>query len=326
MPAVSVIVPVYKVEKYIHRCVDSILGQTYTDFELILVDDGSPDNCGAICEEYANMDNRVVVIHQENGGLSAARNAGIDWIFANSDSKWLSFIDSDDWVHPKYLEMLISAAEEHNVSVSICGYIETDGEEPEIDAETTQPVLWDTEDFYVSENLSATIACAKLYSKECFNDIRYPVGKLHEDEFVTHKILFQLPTVSAINVPLYFYYINQEGITKSKWNPKRLHVLEAVAQQVCAAEQFGLEKAYQRAINKYIGVLSIHIWQLKEQESALRKKYTPKLRCELRKMLIKYHSLVPFKQSLGVYEAAFPVFMYFYWTVRAQINKLKRKV
>ena len=86
MPMISVIVPVYRVEKYIHRCVDSILAQTYDDFELILVDDGSPDNCGAICDEYAAKDNRVVVIHQENGGLSAARNAGIDWAFAKSDS------------------------------------------------------------------------------------------------------------------------------------------------------------------------------------------------------------------------------------------------
>ena len=127
MPAISVIVPVYKVEKYIHRCVDSILGQTFTDYELILVDDGSPDNCGAICDEYAVKDSRIVVIHQENGGLSAARNTGIDWSFANSDSRWLTFIDSDDWVHPEYLQRLLAAAVEHNVSVSICGYAQTEG-------------------------------------------------------------------------------------------------------------------------------------------------------------------------------------------------------
>ena len=107
MPTISVIVPVYKVEKYIHRCVDSILSQTFTDFELILVDDGSPDNCGKICDEYAEKDIRIHVIHQENGGLSAARNAGIDWVFANSDSEWITFIDSDDWVHPEYLERLL---------------------------------------------------------------------------------------------------------------------------------------------------------------------------------------------------------------------------
>ena len=120
MPTISVIVPVYKVEKYIHRCVDSILNQTFSDFELILVDDGSPDNCGAICDEYAAKDSRVVVIHQENGGLSAARNAGIDWAFANSDSQWLSFIDSDDWVHPEYLQKLLDTAVNNSAEVAFC--------------------------------------------------------------------------------------------------------------------------------------------------------------------------------------------------------------
>lgn len=96
MSEITVVVPVYKVEQYLHRCIDSILVQTYRDFELILIDDGSPDSCGMICDEYAKSDSRIHVIHQENGGLSAARNAGIDWAFANSDSQWLTFIDSDD--------------------------------------------------------------------------------------------------------------------------------------------------------------------------------------------------------------------------------------
>ena len=106
MGRISVIVPVYKVENYLHRCVDSILGQSFADFELILVDDGSPDNCGSICDAYAVKDSRIRVIHQENGGLSAARNAGIDWVFAHSDSQWLTFIDSDDWIHGSFLQIL----------------------------------------------------------------------------------------------------------------------------------------------------------------------------------------------------------------------------
>ena len=110
MPTISVIVPVYKVEPYLNRCVDSILRQTYQDFELILVDDGSPDRCGEICDEYARQDGRVHVIHKENGGLSDARNAGIDWVEANSDSQWLIFADSDDWVHPELLARLLDAA------------------------------------------------------------------------------------------------------------------------------------------------------------------------------------------------------------------------
>ena len=103
---ISVIVPVYKVEPYLRKCVDSVLGQTFKDFELILVDDGSPDNCGKICDEYAAADDRVKVIHQANGGLSAARNAGIDWVMAYSKSEYITFIDSDDWVADTYLERL----------------------------------------------------------------------------------------------------------------------------------------------------------------------------------------------------------------------------
>lgn len=124
MAKISIIVPVYKVENYIRRCVDSILAQTFTDFELILVDDGSPDNCGKICEEYAKKDERIVVIHKENGGLSDARNAGIDWSLKTSNSRWITFIDSDDWIHPNYLEFLYRAAKNTNCKISICGYNE----------------------------------------------------------------------------------------------------------------------------------------------------------------------------------------------------------
>ena len=102
MPEISVIVPVYKVEQFLHRCVESILRQSFYNFELILVDDGSPDSCGDICDAYAAKDNRIHVIHQKNGGLSAARNSGIDYVMAHSDSHWLDFVDSDDWVHPDF--------------------------------------------------------------------------------------------------------------------------------------------------------------------------------------------------------------------------------
>ena len=129
---ISVIVPVYKVEKYIHRCIDSILAQTFSDFELILVDDGSPDNCGRICDEYALKDNRIHVIHKENGGLSDARNAGIDWAFEHSDSEWITFIDSDDWVHKKYLESLINGAINTNSDVVIGGYQLSSDSSPEL--------------------------------------------------------------------------------------------------------------------------------------------------------------------------------------------------
>ena len=191
MPQISIIVPVYKVEQYLRRCVDSILAQTFADFELILVDDGSPDNSGAICDEYAAKDPRITVIHQENGGLSAARNAAIDWVFTNSDSQWLTFIDSDDWIHAEYLARLLNAAVENQVSISACNFEITTGDNPAIPPEQFDTTLWTPENFFVEHNVTATTAWAKLYRKECFQTIRYPVGKIHEDEFTTYKILFE---------------------------------------------------------------------------------------------------------------------------------------
>ena len=173
MPSISVVVPVYMVEAYLRRCVDSVLAQTFSDFELILVDDGSPDNCGAICDEYAERDSRVRVIHQANGGLSAARNAGIDWAFAHSDSRWLTFIDSDDWILPRYLEVLFKAAIDNQAGVSICGLFQTYGESAEIPKDRAQePQCFSPEDFWSRNISTATVACAKLYRKECFQSLQ----------------------------------------------------------------------------------------------------------------------------------------------------------
>ena len=114
MPELSIIVPVYKVEPYLRRCIDSILAQTFRDFELILIDDGSPDNCGAICDEYAAKDSRIIVIHQKNQGVSAARNAGLDI----AKGTYLGFVDSDDWIEPEMYETMIATAKEKQVDVS----------------------------------------------------------------------------------------------------------------------------------------------------------------------------------------------------------------
>lgn len=125
MPELSIIVPVYKVEKYLPKCIDSILAQTFRDFELILIDDGSPDNCGKICDDYAARDSRIRVIHQENAGVSAARNAGLDIACGT----YLGFVDSDDWIEPEMYETMIATAKEKQVDVVVCGikYCEENG-------------------------------------------------------------------------------------------------------------------------------------------------------------------------------------------------------
>ncbi len=324
MPAISVIVPVYKVEKYIHRCVDSILGQTFTDFELILVDDGSPDNCGAICDEYAAKDSRVVVIHQENGGLSAARNAGIDWAFANSDSQWLTFIDSDDWVHPEYLQRLLAAAVENNVSVSICSYAQTDGAEPEIDPNLLAPVLWNTEEFFVKHNVNATIACGKLYRKLCFQTIRYPLGKLHEDEFTTYKILFAFDSVVVIAAPLYAYYTNPGSITKSGMTRFRVDGFVAIEEQIEYLHNIGYDRASRAQICKYMLKLKDKLdWF--EQNPEADQNFHRLMKQKWRILLVRYVARLKPSDDLDGWTLTrvFPRSMWLYWHIRAALRKLR---
>ena len=207
MPLISVIVPIYKVEPYIRRCIDSILSQTFTDFELILVDDGSPDNCPIICDEYAKKDIRIHVIHQQNGGLSAARNVGIDWAFANSDSRWLSFVDSDDLVHPCFLEFLYRAVNETGLKVSSCEIrrVETEIEMLKM-TYNVRKMAWD--EYYLSDWVRGVVACNKLYEKRLFDKNRYPIGKTHEDEYLTYRILACASVISVIDAELYLYFQN----------------------------------------------------------------------------------------------------------------------
>ena len=246
MPMISVIVPVYKVEEYLSRCVNSILKQTNTNFELILVDDGSPDRCGEICEDYAKQDQRVHVLHRENGGLSAARNTGIEWVLKNSDSVWITFIDSDDWIHPRYLELLYQAVQSTGLSVAIGGFERTDGtHEPIVDVTARETVL-EPETFYCSDKVTATVAWGKLYRKQDFASVRYPEGKIHEDEFTTYKILFSYERIAVIEQPLYAYFQNSQSIMGSQWSPKHIAETEGMLAelQYFAANGYPNAEAY----------------------------------------------------------------------------------
>lgn len=252
MAQICVIVPVYNVEAYLHRCVDSVLGQTHQEFQLVLVDDGSPDNCGRICDDYARKDPRIHVIHQKNAGLSAARNAALDWMYENCSSQWLTFLDSDDWLHPEFLERLLAAAEERSVLVSICGYAETTGEDPRIQTQELEVQHWSPGEFYRQKSTNATIACGKLYHRNCFETLRYPLGKIHEDEFITYQTLFMHQQIAYIPAPLYAYYINPAGITKKPWTAKRLDAWQAYEEQIAFFQQRGDETLRQCRYRHYI--------------------------------------------------------------------------
>ena len=320
MPQISIIVPVYKVEPYIHRCVDSILAQTFTDFELILVDDGSPDNCPAICDEYASKDKRIHVIHQSNGGLSAARNAGIDWAFANSDSEWLSFIDSDDWIHKEYLQQLYDACVKNNLSISACAFMRTD--KTMIEHEEVDSILeiYDPETLW-SQRREVTVASTKLYAKNLWKDIRFPLGKLHEDEYITYRLLFLCDNIGYISFALYYYYQTPNSIMHLGWSLKRSeNSIEALEGQL---DYFGdrYPLAYQRSLLSYI-------WGLAEAVDKTRKEDYKRecliYRRKLRRTLSNHYRLFSFNENSFMYYQAFPIMSKCYYYFSLIIRKIKR--
>lgn len=205
--AISVIVPIYRVEKYLPACIDSILNQTFTDFELILVDDGSPDRCPEICDETAKRDARVRVIHQANQGLSAARNAGIE----AARGAWLSFVDSDDYIAPQFYEKLYQTAQRTDADCVMCSVQNVDESGKPIDSalmrvadevKTGQEVLQKIGRDDVTPYLTAW---NKLYRRKLFNTLRYPAGRQNEDVFVFAELFCQVQRAVCVAEPLYFY-------------------------------------------------------------------------------------------------------------------------
>ena len=319
MAKITVVVPVYKVEKYIHRCVDSIISQTFSDFDLVLVDDGSPDKCGRICDEYEDIDTRIHTIHRENGGLSVARNTGIEWALSNSNSEWITFIDSDDWIHPRYLESLFAAVNESGLFVAISDYETTEGNNPVVDDCDLNANNVVPERLYCDNNILFTTAWGKLYKKKEFRELKYPFGKFHEDEFTTWKILFKYSEIAVIRQPLYAYYINSEGIIRSEWSIRRLDVLDAFEERLLF---FNNVKKYPNARN---ALIKHYQWHLMDSIKQVKERFpnNKKLNSALLKRLRRFLREADYSiyDHEGLYEIAYPQTYKFRWGIAVRIKK-----
>lgn len=232
MSQITVMMAAYNAGQYIRRALDSLQAQTFADFDVIIVNDGSKDDTGVIADEYARGDSRIHVIHQPNSGVCITRNNCLDWAYANSDSQWVIFVDSDDWVHPEFLERLLNAAQEHDVLISACGYEETTGADPLIDSKDLEPVCWETMTFYQEHYVNAIMTCCKLYHKSCYKDIRHPTDNYFDDEFVSYRMLYAQEKMTVIPAPLYAYFVNTAGLTKKKWSPRLLDAWVAYEAQI----------------------------------------------------------------------------------------------
>ena len=205
---ISVIVPIYNVEKYLNRCLDSIINQTYKNLEIILVDDGSPDNCGKICDEYAKKDNRIKVIHKENGGLSSARNAGLD--IATGD--YIGFVDSDDWIELDMYEYLLNICVKYNSDISRCGFVYNDEDcykDENIRIVEYENALID----FINGHIEEGIVCNKLYKKNIFKNLRFKENIIFEDVLMNYYVFKLGVKIVVSRCSKYHYFRRVDSIT-----------------------------------------------------------------------------------------------------------------
>lgn len=250
-PVISVIVPVYKVEPYLRRCMDSLLAQTYENLEIILVDDGSPDGCPAICDGYAEQDGRVRVIHQKNAGLSGARNAGIE----AASGEYFSFVDSDDYVAPDFIRSLYELMQETDCAIGQCRFTYVQGE-PIQDEKSRSCRIYRgmslMEQLYGPEEEATyfVVAWNKLYKRELFDHIRYPQGRIHEDEAATYKLFHEGKKLVFLDRALYGYFTENTGSITARFSRKRLQWLTAHEERIAYFGQNGYEALLPQAYRK----------------------------------------------------------------------------
>ena len=248
-PLITVIVPVYKTEKYLRRCVDSIRTQTYVNLEIILVDDGSPDNSAALCDVLATEDSRIRVIHKENGGLSSARNAGLDVMTGD----YVGFVDSDDWVTPDMYQVLYDHMQKENAQISCCGIASTDDTqvlyyfnpdtEQTLSLNTLEALCELTYNFRITNSV-----CDKLYKAEIFHDLRMRTGILYEDAQVQPYCIAKAQTICYTAKPMYHYYMSPDSILRGAFSLRHKDVLQASKErQAFFAEHYPQALPYAQA-------------------------------------------------------------------------------
>ncbi len=242
---VSVIVPVYKVEQYLPKCIESIINQSYDNLEIILIDDGSPDNCPKICDEYAKIDSRIKVIHKKNGGLSDARNIGIDAAKGN----YLYFVDSDDYIGPDSIKYLFNLIKKYNADIAIGGMCITYSQNESPILNKINEFLYDRistlSEMMYNKNFNHS-ASAKLYKSSLFKGIRYPVGKLYEDLFTIYLVVNKADKIVFGTQYCYYYYMRPGSIMQSSFTSKNNDVIEGLLklEQDIPINLYGLQKPF----------------------------------------------------------------------------------
>ncbi|MEH7388532.1 glycosyltransferase [Bacillus sp. JJ1521] len=274
---VSIVVPIYKVEKYLNRCIETIINQTYKNIEIILVDDGSPDNCGAMAEEYAQLDNRIIVIHKKNGGLSDARNIGIKYVTGD----FTIFVDSDDWLEKNMIEELVNISRKHKADVVQSAFYYAYEDYLLFDdryyKKDDPPIILGNKALMAELVLNERIknfAWGKLYKTKIIKDIPFKKGVLFEDVFWAHNVMHLVNTYVIVHQPLYFYLQRSDSIV-STYTHRNLDILEGLKERHYFIEQYYPEltnESYKVILKNSLIHYNLLLMNRKKDKSSLHKR------------------------------------------------------
>lgn len=325
MSEISVIVPVYKAERYLAECIDSILNQTFSDFEVLLVNDGSPDGSGAICDAYAAREERVSVIHQENQGQAAARNHAMP----RAQGKWICFVDSDDVIHPQMLELLYSAAQKSGCGISMCQMLEA-AEMPasflKPQEEAFEVVTMDEArlvQLHDADRYPGWVACAKLIRREYIEHHPFTPGRVYEDNAAVCHWLYEAKNVAVMEHELYFYRGNPDSTTKKTFTLKRLDYLWALEEIIAFCTNAGYFQLRERFLDRYAeaaaGDYRVVLRELNRPDVAKQ------IRLDAKSMIRKYDLHLSGTQLELLLDAMHPKLIRFYYPLEAAHRTVKEQ-
>lgn len=255
---ISVIVPVYNVKPYLHKCVDSILSQTYQNIEILLIDDGSTDGCAAICDGYGEKDPRIKVLHKKNGGLSSARNAGLDL----AAGEYILFVDSDDYINREMVQKLYDALVRNGADMCVCDLSIVDTNGKKLQSQLNYPLpnqMFDEglywKKLYETNSIAYIVAWNKLYRKNIWDDLRYPVNRINEDEWVLHHILKRCERIQTISYRGYNYVIRKNSIMSRKNKKANFDLFDGWKKRVIYFEKKQMNEEIQKQLSLYCAEL-----------------------------------------------------------------------
>lgn len=278
---VSVIIPVYNVENYIDRCMESVLGQTYTNLEIIMIDDGSKDNSGKIIDAYAAKDSRISVVHKENGGQASARNLGV----SKATGDYVCFVDSDDCIHEKFVETLLTMCHDTGCDLAICTYEDFTGEStdwkrelPDASVKIETP-LETLDAIFSPRNVETIVVWNKMYKLSNIKNVKFTEGRIFEDEEVSARLIYASTKVARVEKPMYYYFQNNSGTMGGEFTLKKLDILWALETRMQFFKDNGLTKLYYKDAYKYMCKLLTHYYrvgQMQEKHPEIQKEIMEK--------------------------------------------------